>query len=302
MRIEAAATAPVMAVLLLSACGGGSGGSAAGVVSTPPPVTTPTPPPPTPISILPGLSASQVLKGKGASFDVTSSAPSKLVADDNQQLAVRYDAISQTSEVQAPGTTAWQKLGPYEGAPPGSYSTGGTSTTYLNLSAYAANGYKYSAVGTWGSGTNGGGLAFGSPTAATGVPVSGSANYNGLIAGRSTETINDAWGPWAPLIDGAIDLSFNFGAGTLSGSISPQLVVYDRFNLPVLTFTDTIYGNGSQSFSGHFATNLSGVNNFSGVFTGPNAEELIGKFAFPYTSPFDGKPYEAGGGFVGKRP
>ena len=37
------------------------------------------------------------------------------------------------------------------------------------------------------------------------------------------------------------------------------------------------------------------------MFTGPNAEELIGNFAFPYQSPIDSKAYQADGAFVGKK-
>ena len=52
---------------------------------------------------------------------------------------------------------------------------------------------------------------------------------------------------------------------------------------------------------GAFATSLSGRNSFSGLFTGPRAEELIGNFAFPYASPKDGATEQAAGAFVGRR-
>jgi hypothetical protein len=50
-----------------------------------------------------------------------------------------------------------------------------------------------------------------------------------------------------------------------------------------------------------FDTDVAGLNGFSGQFTGPKAEELIGNFAFPYRSPVDGKIYQADGAFVGSR-
>jgi hypothetical protein len=43
------------------------------------------------------------------------------------------------------------------------------------------------------------------------------------------------------------------------------------------------------------------VNSFSGLFTGPHAEELIGNFAFPYQSPIDNQTYQADGAFVGAK-
>jgi len=43
------------------------------------------------------------------------------------------------------------------------------------------------------------------------------------------------------------------------------------------------------------------VNSFSGLFTGPSAQELIGNFAFPYRSPVDGKTYQADGAFIGAK-
>ena len=66
-------------------------------------------------------------------------------------------------------------------------------------------------------------------------------------------------------------------------------------------FRDTVYSIGSTTFSGKFDTALGGINSFGGLFTGPNAQELIGNFAFPYKSPVDGLTYEADGAFVGKK-
>jgi hypothetical protein len=43
------------------------------------------------------------------------------------------------------------------------------------------------------------------------------------------------------------------------------------------------------------------VNSFSGLFTGPHAEELIGNFAIPYRSPINSQVYQADGAFVGKK-
>jgi len=100
-------------------------------------------------------------------------------------------------------------------------------------------------------------------------------------------------------VNGSILLSFNFAAGTLSGSISPNL--HQGYAFAPLNFRDTVYSTGSTTFSGRFDTTAAGVNSFSGLFTGPTAQELIGNFAFPYVSPIDSKSYQASGAFVAKK-
>ena len=147
-----------------------------------------------------------------------------------------------------------------------------------------------------------GGIAFGVGSDPSAIPVSGSATFDGLIAGFSTETYN--WPDWSArglgTVDGTIQLKFDFGAGSLAGSISPSIYADAKYYLPTMTFVDTVFSKGSTTFSGKFDTKLSGPNAFSGMFTGPQANELIGNFAFPYTSQIDGKNYEAGGGFIAK--
>ena len=72
-----------------------------------------------------------------------------------------------------------------------------------------------------------GAVAFGIPTPAGGVPTTGSATFSGSIFGQTTETyFNGLYMQTVPgNILGDIDLSFNFGGGTLSGSISPSLYI-----------------------------------------------------------------------------
>ena len=67
-----------------------------------------------------------------------------------------------------------------------------------------------------------------------------------------------------------------------------------------MQFTNTVYSTGSTTFSGKFDSTLSGANSFSGLFTGPAAQELIGNFTFPYASPADHHDYQAAGAFVAK--
>ena len=131
--------------------------------------------------------------------------------------------------------------------------------------------------------------------------MTGSATFSGTIFGQSNEPFETVIGDTA-IILGDIDLGFNFGAGTLSGSISPLLLLDTQYNLPSMQFTNTVYSTGSTTFSGKFETKLSGMNGFSGLFTGPAAQELIGDFIFPYKSPADNKAYQAAGAFVAKKP
>ena len=100
-----------------------------------------------------------------------------------------------------------------------------------------------------------------------------------------TSTVTGPWG-WdgetaAAWVDGSVLLNFNFGNGSLAGESHPYLAADKRYDLGTLAFANTVYGIGSQTFSGKFATTLSGPNSFSGLLTGPAAQELIGSFTFP---------------------
>lgn len=58
--------------------------------------------------------------------------------------------------------------------------------------------------------------------------------------------------------------------------------------------------SGNAGFGGSFATRLSGMNHFSGKFTGLRAEELIGAWALPFM--FEGKAHEAIGAYIARKP
>ena len=287
------------AALALSACGGGGGGVSP--IPSPPqtPTLTPSPSPmPTPGSIISSAGTSQEFARAGAVVDMPSG-PGTLTLGDASQPRIRYDASSKQYQIQLPNIGSWDSLQASPGAGPQAYQVG---AAYVTFDQSAATGYSYSALAHWIQGVSYGSLAIGIPTPAGSVPSTGTATYDGQVSGHSTEDVNDAWGPYPVTIGGRVSFAFDFGAGTLSGSISPTYEIYDVRNLPTLSFTDTVYSTGSTSFSGRFATGLDGQNTFSGQFTGPNAQELIGRFAFPYVSPNDGNVYQAGGAFVGKRP
>ncbi len=73
---------------------------------------------------------------------------------------------------------------------------------------------QFTSFGSWALPESGeiGKFVYGIPTAAGDVPITGSADYSGEIRGLTMDQ--------APVF-GPILLSFNFGAGTLSGEMTP---------------------------------------------------------------------------------
>ena len=310
----------IVAALSLVACGGAGGGGVASIPAPPVAPTQTSPPPPPSTSTTPANymiaanTGDQTFSSKGGyvSYNPATGQPLSPTTTQGEQLQVRYNSGSSQYEIMLPSSSFWEGL--YRN-PQGStgidFRTSGTNTanspTFVQLQAYGGTGYTYSALALWGISSTQAGIsgtaAFGIPTPVGSVPVAGSATYNGSISGRSTETSYDmlAAGYWPAIVEGGIGLSFNFAAGTLSGSISPTIYNLERRALAPMTFVNTVYSTGATSFSGSFNTTLTGSNSFAGQFTGPQAQELIGSFQFPYTSPDDGKIYQANGAFVGKQ-
>jgi hypothetical protein len=294
----------------LGACGGGSGTQ---VASTPVPVPTPTPTPtttpiPTPT---PTSSAVELVK-----FPPAGEFTRFAVGDD---IRIRYDSSSGKYQVLVSGSD-WSTLAtsPDEGGYPkinNYFQPSSTTTGDLQASAHPnspaeASRYEYSNLASWWVSTSdyrmtlqSGNVAFGTATPAGAVPVSGSATFGGLIAGKTNVTAPSGWGdiPNAP-VAGNVSLTFDFGRGLLTGEIRPWVSCdCDPIGLPsALAFKNTVFGSGSTTFSGQFDTSVAGANTFNGLFTGPAAEELIGQWAFPFI--FNGKPAAASGAWIAKRP
>jgi hypothetical protein len=296
---------PMTLALALTACGGGGGGG--GVASTPPP--PPPPPAMTSPPIVP-VSTSQEFATKGASYTTPSASYDEFTVSspslaDNAQLDVRYNAASKGYEIQLPGGTAWQSIPLASDYPddPSLFLYRGGAPDYVGVFDHRSN-LQYSALLEWWTDNISGFSAIGVATLPGNVPVTGSASYSGSIVGASSELRLDPWEAiWNPaLVTGSINLSFDFGGGTLSGKISPVVHLDGPDFETTLNFTNTVYSSGSTTFTGAFATGLAGQNSFSGRFTGPNAQELIGNFAFPYASPVDGTIEQAAGAFAGRKP
>jgi hypothetical protein len=169
--------------------------------------------------------------------------------------------------------------------------------------------YTYTSLGSWngqtGTAANGdilrseGIFAYGIPTAPGDVPTIGSASYTAEIIGTLGP---DTYPPNG--VGGDVSLLFNFAAGTLSGSMHPQII--DGFDgifvdFGHFDFTQTVYSPGSTAFSGKFI--VPGLPNadssFNGIFTGPQAVELMAQFQTPFL--LNGDQGTISGVWVGKK-
>ena len=298
-RTALGVVAPAALAVFVSACGGGGGGSGAGIAALPAPPPQPTPTPsPSAVDIF-ASPATQEFATIGTGDD----------------LRIRYDAGTNKYEVMAEGQD-WVRLvddplsSPQPGSPNSNFVFAGSPVNHSFFMIRAHHSYDdpdvqylYSNLAPWASEDVGGFVAFGMATPSSGVPATGSASYKGMIEGWASDTTFDylAGALVSGTMEGTINLVFNFGGGSLSGSLSPVLYLDTKYPLGTFSFQDTVYSTGSTTFSGRFDTNVAGSNSFAGQFTGPTAQELIGKFAFPYISPVTGSPKQSEGAFIAKR-
>lgn len=310
------------AALLLAACGGG--GSGGGIASTPTPIASapaPAPPPPAPQSVLKPeiialqsdqpfvtfgvtetdrLSASydKALSGSKDNANIVSSQPSPRSAS----VDFRFDPLTKGYSISFPDGTSGHLSLKYLNGSVGriASSTGHTVTgaegdlgVLLTMPVPSGESFSftYSHYGSWeklapnsdGSAVKTYGLfAYGHETPSASVPRSGAATYLGTIIANSPAD------PWE--VSGTVNLAFDFGAGTLSGSMHPVHVTngwypsldhdYGRYD-----FDQTIYAVGSSRYAGRFAKDGVPIPDswFDGSLTGPGAEETIGRFAAPFT-------------------
>lgn len=298
-----AATAAI--ALALAACGGGGGGgSGTNFIPAPPPPppppspTTPPPLPPGPI----GLQSDKPFATVGAWTDGWGT-----LSTDAGAVRISYSAADNRYSIKLP---EYQEgyLVPKGGN--GSFNSSGWTNLHSTISDVtlgagpttqfvtatldwpASSPFTYTSFGKWfGPGAMGdhqGVFAYGIPTAAGDMPVTGSASYAGQIRGITSGELSGS-NSIGPILDvfGSVFLSFDFGAGTLSGSMEPQIAPqWDAISLGTYTFRDTVYSAGSTTFSGAFnVPGSSGVSSFSGSFTGPRGAELMGKWQAPFIYP-----------------
>jgi hypothetical protein len=238
------------------------------------------------------------------------------VATRDDAIRIRYDSARNVYEVRA-GSFDWSALfDPPEssGEGPNSYfkiaEPSGSSSLSIqvhNRAPDAGRRYQYSNLAIWrGAGAEGGEwgnvVALGTTTPASGVPLSGSASFEGIARGQA-DIANDVWGATTttPLV-GTVKLNFDFAAGSLAGSLALSTGNCDCFktvSTGEIAFSNTIFAPGSQTFSGSFNTGVAGVNSFDGRFTGPAAQELIGSWSLPFL--FEDAVHQAWGAWIAKR-
>jgi len=297
------------AAVSLAACGGGGGGGV-GIVSTPPPPVTPPPPPPPPPPPLTAQDVRIFANPKTETYATVGIFGGS--AADAAEPHIRF--VGDHYEIQLPGH-AYDSLITMKGFIPQYPST----NSQFQPASYSQNqaffftensrlkGYSYSEIATWAANDIGGGtIAFGSATPSGAVPTTGSASYSGVVLGQSDVTEASVWdyGTAAVAVSGSVNLSFNFGAGTLGGSMSLHTdpMVIAPVDLGTFAFQNTVYSAGGLTYSGSFQTGATGQNMFLGRFTGPNAEETIGAWALPFLYSGDGQGHQAVGAWIAKKP
>ena len=139
-------------------------------------------------------------------------------------------------------------------------------------------------------------VAFGIPTPTSAIPLTGSASYTAFVAGNSIDNLY--------YIRGSASLQFNFGTGALAGHLDP--LIYDMggglLSLTRYSFTNTVFGAGSTSFSGQLSNpSVAGVGSFSGIFTGPGAQELMARWQAPFVIPYTQQTSQMFGVWVGRQ-
>lgn len=308
------------AVLALSACGGGGGSSSFRPEPTPPPSPPPSPPPPPPqaeaVTIFSNPTAQDYSSvGVWGNFGDLSSPPysvdlTSVTNAESSQPKIRYTTDGYY-EVQLPGDGFSRLIHDESIANPTADNTVFELQSQMSRSFIITgsrnSGYRYSEMAKWArpdldfaQTIDMGFVAFGTPTLAGSVPVTGAASYLGQILG-TTDLPAAACDCGFPIgVEGTVALNFNFGAGTLGGSMSVALSSgWGAVPVGDYNFVQTVFSAGSTTYSGRFDTNLAGDNFFLGRFTGPTADETIGAWAVPFT--FQNETHQAIGAWIAKR-
>lgn len=293
-------------LVLVSACGGSGSG---GAITSAPPLAPPPAPTPTPIP-------TQAPDDKSVELLAAPATQELAVATRDDSIQIRYDASRNVYELKAGGQDWSAIIDPpgVSGSEANRYFTiaGQAGSSYFSILAHNRatdpdRHYQYSNLAYWQTeGADGGDFgnvaAFGAATPASGVPLSGTATFEGFAQGQA-DIPNDAWGAVATTpLSGQVRLDFDFAAGSLAGSLNLSSGNCDctKFvSIGTSAFSNTVFARGSPTFSGSFATDVAGINAFDGRFAGPGAEELIGSWSLPFL--FEGVAHQASGAWIAKR-
>lgn len=235
------------------------------------------------------------------------------VATSDAPIRIRYDAARNRYEVAVNGVDWSALVDPieFDQGPNSYFNLAGQAGGHFTIRAHHRSNdpdrsYRYSNLAGWRTNNSLGGewgniVAFGAPTPSADVPTSGAASFVGFAVGAA-DIANDAWGATTTTpLEGTVRMNFDFAAGTLSGSLALASACdcSTLVSTGPLSFSNTVFAHGSQTFSGSFATGADGPNFFDGRFTGPGAEELIARWSLPFL--FDGAKHQAWGAWIAKR-
>ena len=127
----------------------------------------------------------------------------------------------------------------------------------------------------------------------------------GEIRGLTDGEPSSPDGAIGPVLEvfGTVSLAFDFGAGTLSGEMRPEIAPdWDAVSLGTYSFRDTVYSTGGKSFSGAFTVPGSTAHSFFlGNFTGPKGVELAANWLAPFRNPANGMWGTMSGVWVAKQ-
>lgn len=118
------------------------------------------------------------------------------------------------------------------------------------------------------------------------MPIAGTASYTANLRGGAS--FRESAGETGQAFTGTARFNFDFGRGALSGYIEPYLSGngFQAYEGPLGRFElrDTVYSRGGTTFSGALSgPGSTGTGSgFDGLFTGPSAAELMGKFSTPF--------------------
>lgn len=300
-----AATCSSVLLAILSACGAGGG---VAFTPTPPPTQTATP----------TTTPTQAANDATVELLATPATQELVVATRDDPIQIRYDASRNVYELKA-DPLDWSAVidppdphNPQVNGPNRFFQIAGQNgSSHFNIRMHNRSSdpdrrYQYSNLASWQAANAPGGdwgnvVAFGASTPTPGVPLTGTASFQGIAQGTANVP-NDGWGATQTTpVEGTVGLYFDFGAGTLAGSLALASACdcTKLFPIGTIDFSNTSFARGNQTFSGSFATDVTGSNAFDGRFTGPGAEELIGSWSLPFL--FEGKPHQAWGAWVAKR-
>jgi hypothetical protein len=256
------------AALALAACGGG-GGAGGGVASLPAPTPPPTPTP-TEAPVQPPIPAGPIGLQSAAPFQVISAyaTPAGGLVAGPGGVQFTYSPADNRYTITLPsgqpgqlvttggegsyldGATTWLHLsGTTNSITNGSGP--GTQDASVSLDWPSSSDFKYTSSGRWYGPSSSalGYFVYGIPTASGDVPLAGVANYAGSVSGLTSQ-LNQVFG--------TVSLTFDFGQGTLSGVMKPNIApVWDTVPLGNYTFRNTVYSVGSTSFAGAFQVSSS---------------------------------------------